>query len=147
MSWGSGERPHGIPDRLPDWRRRLELYLAEVANRPFAFGRHDCGLFAAGAIEAMTGKDPGEPYRDRYGSFKGALKALRKDGFADHLVLANALFSALPVARARPGDLAAVETGEGPAFGIVQGEQVYLAGEAGLRLVPLTDAARAWRVG
>lgn len=133
--------------RLPDWRTRLTVYMLAHADSSFAFGRHDCGLFAAGAIEAMTGTDPGAPYRGGYESFKGALKRLRRAGHADHVALAGTLYPEIAPAFARPGDLAAVGTAEGPALGIVQGEHVYLAGETGLRLVPLTDAVRAWRIG
>lgn len=133
--------------RAPDWRRKLELYVAEAAVRPFAFGEHDCATFAAGAVAAMTGVDPAGRYRGGYGSLTEGLQLLRAGGVEDHLDLADRLFEAIPVARARPGDLAAVATGEGDALGIVQGEHVYLVGPGGLRLVPLTEAARAWRVG
>lgn len=134
-----------IPCRLPDWRRRLELYLADAARVPFAHGTHDCALFAAGAVKAMTGHDPAADYRGRYGSFKEGLRALRASGDSDHLALADRLFEAIPVATARPGDLAAVPMPR-PALGVVQGELIYLVGDEGLRLVPLTSATRAWRV-
>ena len=75
------------------------------------------------------------------------MKRLRRKGHADHVALATSLFPEIAAAFARPGDLAAVGTQEGPALGIVQGEHIYLAGEAGLRLVPLTDAVCAWRIG
>lgn len=132
--------------RAPDWRRKLELYIAAAADRPFGLGQHDCAMFAAGAVAAMTGADPAAPYRGRYGTLTEGLDLLRADGFGDHLDVAGGLFEEVPVARARPGDLAAVAAGDGDALGVVQGEHVYLVGPGGLRLVPLTDAARAWRV-
>jgi hypothetical protein len=132
--------------RAPDWRRKLELYVAAAASRRFDFGEHDCAMFAAGAVAAMTGADPAAPYRGRYGTLNEGLELLRAAGFGDHLDMADSLFEEIPVARARPGDLAAVAAGEGDALGVVQGEHVYLVGPGGLRLVPLTDASRAWRV-
>ena len=45
--------------RLRDWRTRLAAYLAAGRAKPFAYGEHDCARFAAGAVEAVTGDNPG----------------------------------------------------------------------------------------
>lgn len=132
--------------RRPDWRARLIAYLARAAREPFAEGRHDCALFLAGGVEAMTGVDYAAPYRGRYTTTRGGLRLLRRAGFADHVALAARHLPECPPAFAAEGDGAAVETPEGPALGIVQGEGVYVPGPAGLAVVPLTTAARAFRV-
>jgi len=46
-----------VVNRLPDWRRKLELYLRDASTRPFRPRPHDCALSAAGAVKAMTGTD------------------------------------------------------------------------------------------
>ena len=48
--------------RTPYWRSALAAYIAETMRKPFAWGLHDCALFAAGAVEAMTGNDPAADY-------------------------------------------------------------------------------------
>lgn len=43
--------------RLPDWPERLTEYLARHTDTPFRWGAHDCARFAAGAVQAITGRD------------------------------------------------------------------------------------------
>lgn len=136
-----------MTQRLPDWRLRLQHYLGRVVREPLQFGRHDCALFAADAVREMTGEDHASPYRGRYTTLRGGLRILRRAGFADHVDLARAHLQAVPVAQATPGDLAAFDTAQGRALGVVQGAAVYvLRPEGGLGLVALTDAGEAFRV-
>jgi hypothetical protein len=132
--------------RVQGWRGRLAAYLAASVGRPFEWGRHDCALFAADCIEAMTGEDPAAAFRGRYRSFNGGLKVLRKAGHADHVALATALLDEVAPAFAQAGDLAMIATPEGAAMGIVQGHRVYVLRPEGLATVDLLQAARAWRV-
>lgn len=132
--------------RLPDWQTRLTDYLAGAARRPFEEGAHDCALFAADAVRAMTGRDLAAEWRGSYASTRAGLKALARAGYRDHVALAGAHFTAKPVALANPGDLAVVPTPEGDALGVVQGECVYVLGPAGLLLASLTAATQAFEV-
>ncbi|MBB4620123.1 DUF6950 family protein, partial [Sphingomonas abaci] len=66
--------------RYPDWEARLAAYLEPLRARPFAWGRHDCSTFAAGAVEAMTGVDPMPEFRGRYSTARGSVRALRRFG-------------------------------------------------------------------
>lgn len=134
-------------NRLPDWRSRLIAYLGQVSARPFAPGTHDCALFFAGAVEAMTGVDYAKPYRGRYTTLRGGLRVLRKDGFADHIALAAHHLPEIAPAFAWPGDGMVVDTDEGPALGVCQGRAVYLLGPNGGGLVSILTASRAFRVG
>jgi hypothetical protein len=138
---------HAPLARLPDWKPRLTAWLVQAARRPFAEGEHDCALFFAGAVEAMTGTDPAAAWRGRYPSTAAGLRLLRRAGFADHLALAAACLPEVPAAYARTGDGAVVETQDGPALGLVQGEMIFVLGPTGLRLVPRSLASRAFRVG
>jgi len=133
--------------RLPDWHARLVAYLAAASRTPFAPGAHDCALFAAGAVQAMTGNDLAEGWRGRYRTLAGGRRVLKREGVADHVALAARHLEEVPVSWAQPGDVAAVPTADGPALGVVQGASIYVVSAAGLGLVPLTAAARAFRVG
>ena len=135
------------PPRLPDWQTRLIGYLNAAARCPFKVGTHDCCLFAAGAVRAMTGSDPAAGYRERYTTLKGGLRVLRKAGFKDHVDMAQTLFSEVHASRAAPGDLAVVDTPEGAALGVVQGESVYVLGPDRIGLLPIAAARLFLRVG
>lgn len=134
-------------ERLDGWRLDLMQYLGEVARSEIKIGRHDCALFAAGAVQAMTGVDFAAPYRGRYKTLQGGLRILAQDGFGDHVDLARAHFTAVPVASGCPGDLAVIEAEPVRALGIIQGGGIYvLQFEGGLGLVPLTRAIEVLRV-
>jgi len=128
-----------------DWRARLGAYLAAEARRPFEYGKSDCALFAAGAVNTMTGSDPSAAYRGRYTTLRGGLRILRKDGFRDHVERAAALLTEVPPRRARVGDIAALETPDGPSLGVVQGEWVAVRTMNGLGFVPVDQATRVFR--
>jgi len=133
--------------RFPDWRVRLLAYLAEVSRRQFGYGSHDCGLFVAGAIAAMTGTDPAQPWRGQYSSLKSGLKRLRRAGFADHVAVAAAIYPEIHPSRAGVGDIAAVDGDDGlAALGLVQGELIYVLRPDGLATLPLISARRAFRI-
>ena len=128
-----------------DWRARLGAYLATEARTPFEYGRSDCALFAAGGLYAMTGSDPAANYRGRYTTLRGGLRILRKDGFRDHVERAATLLAEVSPQRARVGDIAVVETADGPSLGVVQGEWVTVRTMIGLGFVPVDQAKRVFR--
>jgi len=128
-----------------DWRARLGEYQATEARTPFEYGKSDCALFAAGALNAMTGTDPSANYRGRYTTLRGGLRILRKDGFRDHVERAAALLTEVPPQRVRVGDIAVVETADGPSLGVVQGEWVVVKTLSGLGFVPIDQAKRVFR--
>lgn len=132
--------------RLNSWHINLMQYLGQAARRPFAPGVHDCALFAAGAVEAMTGVDIAAEFRGRYHTVKGGQRRLRRAGYADQVAMAAAHFEEIPVAFASPGDIAVLQTPEGLALGIVQGAAVYAVASNGLGAHDLLKAIRAFKV-
>lgn len=133
--------------RMKDWEPRLIAYLSGLKALPFVPGTHDCALFTAGAVEAMTSIDFAAEWRGRYKTLKGGQRALKKAGFADHVALAAALFEAVPPAFAHRGDIAVVTGADGvAALGIVQGEGVYVLKPEGLAVVRRCEMLRAFRV-
>lgn len=133
--------------RLSDWRPRLTAYLRGVSHSSFKAGEHDCALFFAGAVEAMTGHDHAAQYRGRYTTLRGGLRVLRKEGFEDHIALAAHHLPEIPPAFALPGDGMVCETEDGPALGVCQGRMVYVLGPTGGAMVSRLTAVRAFAVG
>lgn len=131
--------------RRADWRRQLMAYLAAAAGRKFRPGRHDCALFVAGAVEAMTDVDHARGFRG-YRTLAEGQRKLAQKGHDDHVALAASRFEEVPPLMARPGDVAVVPVEGGAALGIVQGASIYLVGPDGFGTVPLTAADRAFRV-
>lgn len=125
--------------RKKDWRIRLSRYLSDIRSEPFEYGKHDCALFAAGAIKAITGKDIAKEWRGKYSSLEESRKTLREIGVRNHINLAKRLLHKTdePVA----GDIAIVNTEEGQALGVVQGQYIYIPTGRGWGLIPLDRAS------
>jgi len=132
--------------RLDDWKPRLRQYLAERAETPFVYGSADCGAFAGGAVEAMTGTNPLASVAGKYKTMAGALRALKRKGYEDHVAYAASVLTEIDPLFASFGDIAVVPTEEGPALGVVVGAHIEVRAPNGRGLVPLTDAVRAFRM-
>lgn len=136
-----------LPPRRPDWRAQLGQYLAEVARRTFRPGAHDCALFAAGAVEAMTGFDAAAEWRGTYRTLAAGRRALQAAGFEDHLALVATFCPEVSPAMASVGDLVAVPADDGEvALGVVQGAAIYCLTPGGMALVSRLHVQKAFKV-
>ena len=132
--------------KLVDWRPRLRGFLAAQADAPFAYGSADCGAFAGGAIEAMTGENPHAKVAGKYKTMAGALRALKRLGHDDHVAYTASLLTEIEPLYATFGDIAVVDSPDGPALGVVVGAHIEVRAPGGRGVVPMTDAVRAFRV-
>ncbi|PLX36990.1 MAG: hypothetical protein C0605_07945 [Hyphomicrobiales bacterium] len=97
--------------RKPDWPSRMLDILDEHVERPFAWGVSDCGILFADAVVAQTGFDPLAGMRG-YRTKAGALRVLRRAGFASVAELVAARFEEIPLAQAGRGDLGLPEVAD-----------------------------------
>ena len=132
--------------KLVDWRPRLRAFLAAQADAPFVMGDMDCGALAGGAIEAMTGENPHAKVAGKYKTMTGALRALRRLGHEDHVAYTASLLTEIDPLYAAFGDIAVVDSPDGPALGVVTGPHIEVRAPGGRGVVPLTDAVRAFRI-
>lgn len=132
--------------RIPTWRTALHETVEAHRRVPFAWGQHDCALFAADCIKAMTGLDLATGFRGSYHSASGAQRALKRAGYADLVALAANFFEETTPMMAGAGDIAAFETPDGWALGVVVGERVTVLGPDGLGSLDRLDAAKAFRI-
>lgn len=132
-----------ISKKKPGWEGRLIAYLARVGS--FRPSETDCAMFFAGGVLATTGDDHAKKFRGKYRTIEAGKAMLNKAGFEDHVAYADSLFEQWesPLMGQR-GDGAVVETADGVALGIIQGEYVYVMTLAGLGFVPLTMAKKAY---
>jgi hypothetical protein len=91
--------------RKPDWEARLAAYLDPLRLRAFAWGRHDCCTFAAGAVQAMTDVDPMPEFRGRYSTAIGSARALRRFGAGDLTTTLDSKFERVEPSLAQRGDI------------------------------------------
>jgi len=144
--------------RIEGWEGAFLALIQARARAPLHWGTHDCCLFAADVVLAVTGVDLGTPFRGRYKTPRGALGALRR--FAGGGVAAAAekiaeryAIREIPPLMARRGDVgllpavAAPGSGFDGALGVCVGATWAVAGTCGLDHVPLAAALRAWRIG
>lgn len=133
--------------RLADWESRLNEFTAERLHRPFEWGAHDCALFGADAVAAITGEDFGTLFRGRYRDAPGAALALREQGGGTLVRTFDRYLRRVPVAHARRGDLAMARG----SIGLVMGGFALFVGEgdpeSGLQRIPRAEWRRAWAVG
>lgn len=135
--------------RLPDWPARLVAYLEFQRGTRFAWGSADCVHFAAGAVEAITGR---QVLPARWASAAEAARLLRAVGG-----LSGAVASVLP---ALPGPLSAMRGDvvlvQAPSVGgrarrqwlaVADGARWWMPGPTGLACGDMALAVRAWGVG
>lgn len=132
--------------RAPDWEERLAVYLDRVSDEPFAWGSHDCALFAAGAVKAMTGTDPAEDFRGTYSDRAGAAAALKQHGAGTLLKTATAwLGHSKHPAFAQRGDIVMKDR---TTLGVCVGLHSWFVGEEhgenGLVAVPTATCTKAF---
>ena len=128
--------------RKPDWESALGAVLDDYAERPFEWGRADCCLFIADAVQAMTDVDPAAAYRGRYSNETGARLALKRHGKTTLVATFDAAFGAsVEPARAHRGDIVQIDE---LTVGVCMGAFGYFVGDAGLVRRPYADFARAW---
>ena len=131
--------------RCQDWPARLAAEIERARHARFRWGEHDCALFAADVVRALTGFDLAAEFRGTYRSSLGARQWLRK--YCGLLVLATRkLGDPIPVAVAARGDIVARCDERGPALGVCLGARCAFTGPRGLMFLPLAECVQAWRV-
>lgn len=90
----------------PAQELRLHEYLIDLTGRPFAYGRNDCPLLAAGALDCMDGGTRRLDMTGLWDSQASAWKYLRRHGdIGAHLREAGCIPDPRGVKFAQPGDL------------------------------------------
>lgn len=132
--------------RRDDWQGRLSASIVAALETPFEWGVHDCALFAADAVLAMTDTDLAAGVRGRYRTRTGAARVLRAMGHSDVGSLAAAELREIPVALASAGDIAILDGPEGLMLAVVGGALLMAPGPTGLSFAPREAALRAFHL-
>lgn len=135
--------------RLPDWPLRLEAFMAARQQQPFAWGAQDCALFAADAVQALTGVDVAKPHLRRHRTARAALRSLHHHGGLQRIAQA-ALGTPIPSALANVGDVLLTRPSaqaHHPMLAVCNGSSAIAPGPFGLVSLSLAQVSHAWRVG
>lgn len=140
--------------RKENWPVLLHDFVQSAVADEFAWGKHDCCLLVASAVEVMTGIDFGANYRGKYDSAAGAVKLIGQVCGGKNAVDLCVYFmnqygcKELPsVLFAQRGDVVALED-DTIGFVYLDGKSVVCwAQDNRLHLQPVTIARRAWRIG
>jgi hypothetical protein len=132
--------------RYQDWPERLHKLVADVQNKPFAWGEHDCCLFAAGAVQELTGIDHAADLRGSYSTVAEAAKILKARGGVRGIAT-TALGAEINPKLAQRGDIVLIQTDEhGDTLAVCIGAQCVCPGLETLQRMPMAAAVTAWRV-
>lgn len=136
-----------LKPRLQDWPERLAALVEARREVPFAWGSHDCALFMADAVAAVTGEDPAAAFRG-YTTEAEAEEILGAEGLEGVVARALAEFGCgdCPPALAQRGDVALALLGNQPTMVVVLGEVLAGPGPRGLVFLPSARIQRAWSV-
>jgi len=144
--------------RIEHWATRgFHAFLKSRANTPFEWGKHDCALFAADGIEAITGVDIAADFRGKYSDEASAAEAVKSIAGGATVADAAAWCAAKhglaewahPL-KAQRGDLVIYEdpTTGSQVSGLVHlsGRHIVAAGPKGLIRISVSKVLRAWHV-
>lgn len=127
-----------------NWLPRLSSVISRAQHTPFAWGKHDCCLFACDCAVAIAGIDPAAQYRGRYSTEIGAKRALTKNHGSLEAAF-DACFQRIDPAFAQRGDLVLIEDDLGRSAGVVWSNGIWSVSPSGTGIVNLTPLI-AWRV-
>lgn len=129
--------------RISAWEDALVNYIAIKRHEPFNYGVNDCCLFAAGAVEAITGEDPMPEFRGKYDSLKTSLIAIRDIGAGTLEATMDGKFPEVEIGHAQRGDLAFFDD----SVGVVMGSFAYFVSDDGLERINRSFWDKCWGVG
>lgn len=127
--------------RVDLWESKLDEYLKTVG--PFEWGQNDCCLFAANAVEVITGVDPAKKYRG-YKTKLGAAKKLKDLGIEG--AWTKEFGEPINPKLLRRGDVVLFDNESDLAVGICIGAHFAAVGDEGVVLFPMTKAIKGWKV-
>jgi hypothetical protein len=149
-------RTYGVIERRQDWPTVLAQMVYNARCEPFVWGTHDCALWSADVIQAISlnNVDLAASYRGRYSTAAGAaavIAAATGGGDLEDLLVMVATqnnFTEVAPTQAQRGDLVLATTADGPAAGIVgpDGAEAIFVAPSGLTFLSLGELSRAWRI-
>jgi len=131
--------------RAWNWQSILAGKIEEHRHRPFRWGEHDCALFAADVVRAVTGVDHASRFRGLYDSPSQARRILERYGGLRALV-SSILGREINTRFAQRGDVVLIKNKDRELLGVCLGARCACPGDEGLVFFKMKDVLAAWRV-
>lgn len=128
--------------RLEDWATRLREYIEASRDLPFEWGKRDCMLYAADAVQVQTGKDLAEPFRG-YTTEKQARRILQDQG--GMVVLVDSLLSRRDGSLQR-GDIGLIELDDREFLAVVYLQHAITPGPEHILMNDVSACRFGWAV-
>jgi hypothetical protein len=130
--------------RRADWQLRLAQFMEQRASKPFAWGENDCCLFAADAVQAMTGTDYAKTLRG-YSTQREALRLVQKMGGL-WAIATGALGEPVSPLLAGVGDVVLLDNEGRELLAVCNGTTAVAPGADGAVSIGMETAKAAWRI-
>ena len=137
--------------RISNWPSALIAHIEDNRQTPFKWGVHDCMLWAASCIEAVTDNDPAKDLRGTYSTALAAIRII--DSYGGFNALVESLIDGGEEMRihrnlASRGDLVTTTDERGhKALGICDTHHGVFPGPDGLTFIKRNDLDdEAWRI-
>jgi hypothetical protein len=132
----------GSQVRVDLWESKLAEYLENVG--PFEWGQNDCCLFAANAVEVITGTDPAKKYRG-YKTKLGAAKKLKDLGIEG--AWSKEFGDPINPKLCKRGDVVLFQNGQEQSIGVCMGTKFAAIAEEGLIMLDMQKhAIMGWKI-
>ena len=128
--------------RVDGWESRLTDAIEAARHCPFVWGTHDCALFAADVVLAITGVDYAETLRGNYSTRHEAMATIMALGYRSLSGYIGTLFNEVPTSQARRGDLVLFDN----SLGVCAGHVSFFVAESGLDSRQTAECERAWAI-
>lgn len=130
--------------RLHDWQLRFSDFVQTRAHVPFAWGRNDCCLFAADAVQALTGIDHAAALRGYDNAIAAQRLIYARGGI--RRIATDALGLEIKPVFASVGDLVLLENAGRELLAVCNGTCALAPGGDGMAVLSMNAALAAWRV-
>jgi hypothetical protein len=135
-----------VVTRKQDWQLAFEKCVAENYHTPFEWGTHDCCLWAANLVLAITGHDVAVDFRGKYSTAKEALEILEAGGGVAALWTKHLGAEPVPPLFASVGDVVLADLNGQETMAVCNGDTLLATGTTGLCALPMSAAIKSWRV-
>ncbi len=127
-----------------EWRERFDALVRARMHTPFEWGVHDCCLWAADCVLAVSGIDPAEDLRGTYRNASEAVRLVAQLGGMEAIAARGG--EPINPLCAGVGDVGLVTLYDRELLAVCAGDVWLAPGTSGLCARPLVDARSAWRV-
>ena len=133
--------------RVVGWESKMAGAVNAALDTPFSWGKHDCVMFAADIVHAITGYDFAEPIRGGYDSEESAKRLIGDNyGHGIRAYMGWMMGAEIPANEAGRGDVVAVNMLGELCLGICAGDKCVCVGVKGFFHISMRHAITAWKV-